>query len=157
MSSSINPNNLRFPQQCSSLLAAPATIFLLKIADTARSKNAGSGSSFDVGSLYTISFPFTILNQFCHSDGHFWWPLPSNSHETLSCINKSKPTQPKVLFFFSWHIAEWAVRFFFSEQLESTRIPLCQKLVGLVFANLTERIHTTTWALFVWWWFASNY
>lgn len=103
MSSSINPNNLRFPQQCSSLLAAPATIFLLKIADTARSKNAGSGSSFDVGSLYTISFPFTILNQFCHSDGHFLWPLPSNSQETLSYINKSKPTQPKVLFFFLAH------------------------------------------------------
>lgn len=62
-----------------------------------------------------------------------------------------KPTQPKALVF-SWHVAEWAVRSFLS-----IRIPLCQKLMGLVFASLTERIHRTIWALLAQWGLASSY
>lgn len=91
----------------------------------------------------------------------FWWAffddlsLPTATRHFQILISQN-PHNPKFLFF-SWHVAEWAVRFFFSEQLGSTRIPLCLKLVGLVFASLTKRIHTTIWALFVWWWFASNY
>lgn len=108
-----------------------------------------------VTSLHHL-LPFIIPDQFCHFDGNFQWQwlsvgqnlsLPTARRHFHTLISQN-PHNPKLLFF-SWHVGEWAARSFFSEQLESAIIPLCQKLMGLVFANLIERIHATIWALFV--------
>lgn len=75
-------------------------------------------------------FLFMILDQFCHFDGHFSWQwlavgqnlsLPTARRHFYILISQT-PHNPKLLFY-SWHVAEWAVRSFFSEQLKSTRIP----------------------------------
>lgn len=89
----------------------------------------------------------------------FWWaffmaviscwskPFPSNSQETLLYINKSNPTQPKALVLFL-ACCRVSCKIFLFWAAEEHQNSLCQKLMGLVFVNLIEKIHTTIWALF---------
>lgn len=134
----LNKPKQRFPQQWSSLLKATATIFQLKIEEIA-SKQCWFWVILWDG---VISLHHFLSFHYSRSILPFWWAFlmaviicwskvfPPKSPETLSYINtfhiliRQNPHNPKLLFF-SWHVAEWAVRSFFSEQLESTRIPLC--------------------------------